>query len=101
MVNLIDNAIKYRKYLKIDTEVRGESAVVSIKDSGVGISKEKIKQIFEKFYHIAEEDVHDVQGAGLDLSLVSSIMGAHSDHIEVDNQPRNGSTFRLVFKLIQ
>ncbi len=104
MVNLIDNAIKYSKEsksLEITTEARGETGVVSVKDSGIGIPKEKIKQIFEKFYRVAEGDVHDVQGAGLGLSLVSSIMEAHDGHIDVESQPGNGSTFSLVFKLIQ
>ncbi len=102
LVNLIDNAIKYSKSTKklhISTELRGENAVIAVSDSGIGIPREKIKQIFDKFYRVAESNIHDVQGAGLGLSLVSSIMEAHEGNVEVDSKTGEGSTFRLVFKI--
>ena len=102
LVNLMDNAIKYSqdtKFIAIRTKVRGEHALIEVQDKGIGIPKENLKQIFDKFYRVSEGNVHTVQGAGLGLSLVSSIMEAHGGHIELESKLGEGSTFRLVFKL--
>ncbi len=104
LVNLIDNAIKYskeQKSLLIHTTQIDDTAIIEVSDKGIGIPKEKIKQIFDKFFRVAEGPVHDVQGAGLGLSLVSSIMEAHGGIVEVDSRPGEGSTFRLIFKMNQ
>lgn len=102
LVNLMDNAIKYsqdHKFIAIRTKLRGEHAIIEVQDKGIGIPKENLKQIFDKFYRVSEGNVHTVQGAGLGLSLVSSIMEAHGGNIELESKLGEGSTFRLVFKL--
>lgn len=102
LVNLIDNAIKYskeKKILHISTYGKPKQAIIEISDSGIGIPGEKLTQIFDKFYRVSEGNVHDVQGAGLGLSLVASIMEAHNGKVEVESEIGKGSSFRLVFNL--
>ncbi|CAE7407381.1 rprX [Symbiodinium sp. KB8] len=102
LVNLMDNAIKYsrdEKYIAIRTKIRGEHAIIEVQDKGIGIPKENLKHIFDKFFRVSEGDVHTVQGAGLGLSLVASIMEAHGGNIELESKLGEGSTFRLVFNL--
>lgn len=102
LVNLMDNAIKYSqedKFIAIRTKVRGEHAIIEVQDKGIGIPKENMKQIFDKFFRVSEGNVHTVQGAGLGLSLVSSIMEAHGGNIELESKLGEGSIFRLVFNL--
>ncbi len=102
LVNLMDNAIKYsqeEKFIAIRTKLRGEHAIIEVQDKGIGIPKENLKQIFDKFFRVSEGNVHTIQGAGLGLSLVTSIMEAHGGNIELESKLGEGSTFRLVFQL--
>lgn len=102
LVNLMDNAIKYsrdEKFIAIRTKIRGEHAIIEVEDKGIGIPKENLKNIFDKFFRVSEGNVHTVQGAGLGLSLVSSIMDAHGGNIELESKLGEGSIFRLVFNL--
>ncbi|MEM9325968.1 MAG: HAMP domain-containing sensor histidine kinase [Bacteroidota bacterium] len=100
LVNLMDNAIKYskeEKFIGIKTMKKNGSAIIEVSDRGIGIPKEKVDHIFDKFYRVAEGDVHNVQGAGLGLSLVSSIMEAHGGNVDVRSELGKGSSFRLIF----
>jgi two-component system phosphate regulon sensor histidine kinase PhoR len=100
MVNLIDNAMKYseqQKQVSVKTGVENEMVYVEIKDHGIGIARAQQSKLFEKFYRVPKGDVHEVQGAGLGLSIVKQIVDAHGGKILVESKQGEGSTFRLLF----
>jgi len=100
LVNLLDNAMKYSeevKELHFATGQRDKAVYVEVRDKGVGIASEKVKQIFDKFYRITEGNLQNTRGAGLGLALVSHLVDAHGGDIEVESTPGKGSIFRLIF----
>ncbi|GAB5527864.1 MAG: hypothetical protein Roseis2KO_57360 [Roseivirga sp.] len=103
MVNLIDNAMKYsdqKKQVDIRTGIENGMACVEITDQGMGIPKNKLHKLFEKFYRVPTGDVHEVQGAGLGLSIVKQIVDAHKGKVLVESTLGQGSSFRLLFPAI-
>lgn len=102
LVNLIDNAMKYSldaKQVIIETGLKGKKAFVSVKDHGMGIPKNQLDKLFEKFYRVPNGDVHDTKGSGLGLTIVEHIMDAHDGEVEVQSTQGKGSTFKLFFPL--
>lgn len=97
-LNLVDNAIKYTPPTgTVDillTEI-GEYAHVSIKDTGVGISKEDQEKIFERFYRVDKSRSREVGGTGLGLSICKRIVEAHNGHLTVESETGKGSTFSV------
>ena len=96
--NLLDNAIKYSKenpIVQIDCWDQNGSIFISISDNGVGMSKDALKKIFDKFYRVPTGNVHDVKGFGLGLSYVKTMLEAHNGEITVSSEPGKGSTFTL------
>lgn len=104
IANLLDNAIKYSKdptHIQIETSNPGSKTIaIRIKDNGIGMSKETISHIFEKFYRAHTGNLHNVKGFGLGLSYVKSVVDAHQGKIKVDSTPGKGSTFILEFPMI-
>ncbi len=98
--NLLDNANKYSpESPKIEvktTNTRG-GVEISIKDHGLGISKEAQKQIFDKFFRVHTGNLHDVKGFGLGLSYVKAMVDAHGGSIKVESKLGEGSNFILIF----
>ena len=100
-MNLLDNAIKYTPKngkVSIDLSKNDSLAVINVIDTGVGISEDEIKYIFDRFYRI-DKSRHD-QGFGLGLSIVKSIVQAHKGSIEVKSKPGLGTTFTVILPLI-
>ena len=98
LMNLLDNAVKYSgaaKEIEVKLARRDGFAVVSVRDYGIGIAREEIGKIFEKFYRVSTGLVHDVKGSGLGLSLVKHIAKAHRGRVVVESEPGRGSTFAL------
>jgi two-component system, OmpR family, phosphate regulon sensor histidine kinase PhoR len=94
--NIVDNAIKYSgETTKIAVATRNlENAIeLAITDNGIGIPKESVKKIFDKFYRVSKGNVHNVKGFGLGLYYVKSIIDAHHGNISVVSNMNNGSTF--------
>ena len=97
-VNIIDNAIKYSQdnqntIIVISATSRSKQLDISIKDNGIGIDKKDIKKIFDKFYRVENEYVHNVKGFGLGLNYVKWIIEAHKGKIAVYSKLREGSQF--------
>ena len=98
--NLLDNANKYspeKPEISITTKNIGMGIEIVVKDKGMGMNRDVVKYIFEKFYRVHTGNVHDVKGFGLGLSYVKAIVAAHKGHIEVESEPDKGSSFRLFF----
>ena len=94
--NLLDNAIKYcvrNPEIDIRCEDTGAGINISIKDNGIGISKENIKHIFNKFYRIPTGNLHDVKGFGLGLNYVKLICKLHGGSVSVKSELEKGSEF--------
>ena len=98
--NLIDNAIKYSKenlLIKIITHATPKHFVLQIQDNGIGMSKETVKHVFEKFYRAHTGNLHNVKGFGLGMSYAKTVIDAHKGKIKVESAPGKGSTFTLEF----
>ena len=94
--NLLDNAVKYstdRKEIVMRLEASATTAIISVRDFGVGISRREQERIFERFHRVGTGLVHDVRGSGWGLSIVHHIVQAHSGEVSVASEPRQGSTF--------
>ena len=94
--NLLDNAIKFShqdSVIKIETTERKNKIFVSVKDSGIGIPKDDLKMIFDRFYKSDLSRGKDKKGTGLGLSIVKEIISAHGEHINVISTEGVGSEF--------
>ncbi|MBL7753678.1 MAG: HAMP domain-containing histidine kinase [Chitinophagaceae bacterium] len=104
IVNLLDNAIKYCKEvpeIHIDATRDREQIKISIRDNGIGMSKENLKNIFNKFYRIPTGNLHDVKGFGLGLNYVKLIIRQHGGDIKVQSELDKGSEFCIFIPQIR
>ena len=100
LINLLDNAVKYTpEGGKIDIRASEDEAQVTleIQDNGVGVPKEDIHRIFERFYRVDRTRSRELGGTGLGLSIVKHIMEAHGGTVSVESEIGKGSRFILVF----
>ena len=100
--NLLDNAIKFSS-VKIVVEVIVErdekNLFLKIRDNGIGIHKEDMNKIFEKFYRGRNAPSHISTGTGLGLTLVRQIIEAHGGKVSVESKVGSGSTFILILPI--
>ncbi|MBY0348858.1 MAG: ATP-binding protein, partial [Hydrotalea flava] len=90
--------IKYSKdnlEIKITTPSTNKYIVIMIEDNGIGMSKETMKRVFEKFYRAHTGNVHNVKGFGLGMSYVKTVIDAHKGKIRVDSTLGKGTTFTI------
>jgi signal transduction histidine kinase len=94
--NLTDNAIKFsnkNSEIILSVRLKGAKAVISVKDFGLGIPKESINSVFERFYKSDPSRGKDKKGTGLGLSIVKEIITAHDEEIKVLSNEGAGTEF--------
>lgn len=106
LTNLMDNAVKYRKadqpiHIHIRTWNEHGRLLFSIADDGMGIKKENVKKIFEKFYRVHTGNRHDVKGFGLGLAYVKKVITLHGGLIHCDSELGKGTTFTVSLPAIE
>ncbi len=101
LVNLLENALKYSAdpHIVVQAGHDEDDFFISVKDNGVGIEKQYLKNIFKKFYRVPTGDIHNVKGFGLGLNFVKRIIDAHKGKIRVNSIPGIGTEFRLFIPL--
>ncbi|MBC7534567.1 MAG: HAMP domain-containing histidine kinase [Ferruginibacter sp.] len=100
--NLLDNAVKYSKenpHIKLHTSNQGNSLRIKIEDNGIGMNKETLSRIFEKFYRAHTGNIHNVKGFGLGLSYVKTMVDAHHGQIKPESTLGKGSCFIITMPL--
>ncbi|MCG2590324.1 sensor histidine kinase [Rhodohalobacter sulfatireducens] len=93
--NLISNAIKFTNngHIRLNTKEKTDSVIIEIEDTGIGISKEHLERLFDRFYRTDKARSRDKGGTGLGLAVVKSILNAHGTEIHVESEPGKGSKF--------
>lgn len=105
--NLLDNAVKYRREdvpLKLEVatkDIADKKLEIIIKDNGIGIKKEDLKKIFEKFYRVSTGNRHDVKGFGLGLAYVHKMVHELHGDIRVESEINVGTKFIIILQLTQ
>lgn len=100
--NIIDNAIRYTPSegrIEINLERNDRFAVLSIRDTGIGLPEEELPFIFDRFYVVDKSRCKESGGAGLGLSIVKSVADSHGALIGVQSKINQGTTFRVKFPL--
>ena len=102
--NLMDNALKYSDkplLLTIETWNEKDNLLISIEDNGIGIHKDDIKRIFEKFYRVHTGNLHNVKGFGLGLAYVKKIITEHKGSIKVESELNIGTKFIITIPTLK
>jgi two-component system phosphate regulon sensor histidine kinase PhoR len=107
ITNLMDNAVKYRKpdepldiYLRTWNDEHNHLCL-SIRDTGMGIKKENVKKIFDKFYRVHTGNKHDVKGFGLGLAYVKKVVDLHQGSIKVESEVGKGTKFTITLPVLE
>jgi len=101
IANLVSNAIKYNKdggFVEVYFTEKKKSAAISIRDNGIGIPREDLGRIFERFYRVDKSRSKEKGGSGLGLAIVKHILEAHSAKISVASEVGEGSVFSFTLK---
>ena len=103
--NLLDNAVKYKRDddpLRLTIRTWNESGkfCLSIQDNGMGIKKENLKRVFDRFYRVHTGNVHDVKGFGLGLAYVKKVIQDHRGTIRAESELGVGTKFIIVLPLL-
>lgn len=101
LYNLIDNAVKFshsNSEVKIATQKKGDKIFVSVKDSGIGIPKESLNKVFDRFYKTDVSRGKDKKGTGLGLSISKEIINSHNQTINVVSTEGVGTEFVFTLK---
>jgi signal transduction histidine kinase len=100
--NLVSNAIKYSPdggAVCVRVLPDGGECIIEVEDEGVGIAFEEQEHLFERFFRTSTAASLHIQGVGLGLMVVKTIVDAHGGHVSVRSEPGSGATFRMVLPL--
>lgn len=104
--NLMDNAVKYKRpdvdlHLLVKTWNEPGKLMISVQDNGIGVKKEDLKKIFNKFYRVHTGNLHDVKGFGLGLAYVKKIITDHNGTIRAESELNVGTKFIIALPLLK
>ena len=104
--NLLDNGLKYRRpdtpvRLVVSTENKGNQLLITVADNGIGIRREDLKRIFERFFRVSTGNRHDVKGVGIGLAYVASVVKAHKGTIHAESDFGQGTRFIISIPLLE
>ena len=102
--NLLDNAIRYNKkggWVKVESKEMDGKVEISVSDNGIGIPKDSIERVFERFYRVDKSRSRESGGTGLGLSIVKNGMEKMGGEVRVESTQGEGSVFTLTFPLNQ
>jgi two-component system, OmpR family, phosphate regulon sensor histidine kinase PhoR len=104
LYNLLDNAVNYSDKhgeIRLIAQRRDEQIVLSVSDNGIGINKEDLPRIFERFYRVDKaRNAKNIRGTGLGLAIVKHIAQLHGGHVEAESEIEKGTTIRLVLPFV-
>ena len=101
--NIVQNAIRYSKenpHIEMKLEKQGKKCILSISDNGIGISKEHIDIITNRFVRVNKVRSRKESGTGIGLSIVEKLMTLHGGKMEIESELGVGTTFKLTFPCI-
>jgi PAS domain S-box-containing protein len=100
LTNLVNNAIKFTEQgqMTVGVQQRDEELVIRVSDTGMGIPKNELSKVFERFYRV-QRPGKQIQGTGLGLPIVEKIMTMHGGRIEVESEVDKGTTFTIFLPL--
>ncbi len=103
LYNLLDNAVKYSREhgeIRLIARQRDEEIVLSVSDSGIGISREDLPRIFERFYRVDKaRSPESIRGTGLGLAIVKHVAQLHGGRVEAESEINKGTTIRVVLPI--
>ncbi|MDB5099261.1 MAG: histidine kinase [Cyanobacteria bacterium RYN_339] len=102
LLNLIGNAVKFTKAggrVDVQLDVDGAEAVITVRDTGIGVRQEHLSHLFEKFYQVDPSSTREYGGAGLGLAVSKALVEAHGGRIGVTSAPGKGSEFFFTLPL--
>jgi len=104
LYNLLDNAVKYsceHGEIRLQARQRDEQVVLSVGDNGIGISKEDLPRVFERFYRVDKaRTAENIRGTGLGLAIVKHIAQLHGGHVEAESELGKGTTICMVLPIV-
>jgi two-component system, OmpR family, phosphate regulon sensor histidine kinase PhoR len=102
LFNLLENAVKYSREngeIRLQAAQRGSEIVISVSDNGIGISRDDLPRIFERFYRADKARSREFGGTGLGLSIVKHIAQLHGGRVEAESEPGRGTTIRVLLPI--
>ncbi len=97
--NILDNAVKYSKESGPEVEIRHEilngQCIITFEDKGIGIARENLKKIYDKFYRVSTGNIHNVKGFGLGLFYVKNVCRAHGWDLSIQSEVNKGTTVMI------
>jgi signal transduction histidine kinase len=103
--NLMDNALKYSKEGKVMVDIHSwnekDNLCIAIKDDGIGIRRDDLKHIFDKFYRVPTGNLHNVKGFGLGLAYVRKVVAEHKGKISVESEWGQGTAFTIKIPVLK
>jgi len=102
LLNLLENAIKYNRapgWVRVGLNTEGGEVVLEVADSGIGIPREALSRVFERFYRVDKGRAREEGGTGLGLALVKHAAMVHGGRVEVESRFGEGSTFRVLLPI--
>jgi len=98
LMALVDNALKFSPkggVVEIRLSEKDDAVLVAVEDHGIGIAKENMPRIFDRFYHLEKHEDNLFGGIGLGLAIIRQVIEQHQGRLDVDSEPNKGSTFTM------